>query len=96
MKQAEYNEYLTNEMLHRRFKSQFDLVRYAIKLAVQKVVDEQALPYIEAESENIPAETLFDIAEGCDELRPRQEIAAEVDEVIVTETRPKKCKLKKT
>ena len=61
----EYKDCLTNEMLHKRFKSQFDLVRYAIKLATHKVQLDKDSPF--PELENVATEVLDEIAEGLDE-----------------------------
>ena len=90
MKQdMEYKDCLTNEMLHKRFKSQFDLVRYAIKLAIQKVNQGEDSLYPDAEPENIPTEVLTDIAEGYDHLEPEEEEVEEIIEVVKIKTKKK-------
>ena len=90
MKDLEYKDCLTNEMLHKRFKSQFDLVRYAIKLALQKVEAGNDSLYPDAEPENIPTEVLTDIAEGYDHLEPEEEEEEVVEVVEVVKIKTKK------
>lgn len=76
-KEHVYDESLTNELLSKRFTSQFDLVRHAIKLAEYKVRagKDQTYPQLE----NIASEVLEDIAEGVDHLEDIQEENEESD-----------------
>lgn len=93
MKNLEYKDCLTNELLHKRFKSQFDLVRYAIKLATQKIETHEDSLYPDVEPENIPSEVLTEIAEGYDHLEPEEEEMEE--EVMEEEVEAPKTKTKK-
>lgn len=62
----EYKDCLTNELLSKRFDgNQFDLVRYAIRLAETAIKTGRALP-TQDESENIAFQVLAAIAEGKD------------------------------
>jgi hypothetical protein len=59
----EYVDYLTNEQLNKRFKNQFDLVRYAIRFAENCVRSGHA-PDTQDESENLAFQVLAAIAEN--------------------------------
>ncbi len=90
-KKYDYKDCLTNEILQKRFKSQFDLVRYAIKLAVRKVELNKDATY--PDLENIATEVLEEIAEGydsCDEELCDVEEEEEVVEVELVKVKPKK------
>jgi len=55
---------MTNELLLKRFKSQFDLVRCAIAEAERRVA--AGKDYVHADTENMATEILCEMAEGKD------------------------------
>jgi DNA-directed RNA polymerase subunit omega len=57
-----YRNSFTNELLLKRFKSQFDLVRYAIAEAKSRV--NAGRDYVHPDTENMATEILSEIAEG--------------------------------
>lgn len=61
-KESDCRESLTNELLNKRFKSQFDLVRYSIKLAESRIHAGRDNPY--PDTENMASEILAEIASG--------------------------------
>ena len=79
--QLHYKDCLTSELLLKRFKSQFDLVRHAIQIAVQKVDAEKDMLYPNEDARHISTEALEDIAEGIDALVEKEEMEEEVEEV---------------
>ena len=92
IKKYDYKDCLTNEILQKRFKSQFDLVRYAIKLAVRKVELNKDATY--PDLENIATEVLDEIAEGSDsydeELCDAEEVEEEIVEEELVKVKPKR------
>lgn len=63
----EKNEFLTNESIRKKFKSQFELVNYAIKLSEQMIHSGRA-PMIDTESENTAVIIIEEINEGKDKF----------------------------
>lgn len=61
----ENNELLTNESIRKKFKSQFELVNYAIKLSEQMIHSGRA-PMVDTESENTAVIIIEEINEGKD------------------------------
>ncbi len=61
----DYTDHLTNEQLKKKFKSQFELVSYAIKLAENMIRTGRAAR-IKSESQNPAMLTLGEIEEGVD------------------------------
>lgn len=62
----EHKDCLTNELLQKRFKSQFDLVLYAIKIAESRIKSGHDDPYHNLDTENLATEILDEIADGRD------------------------------
>ena len=58
-------ELLTNESIRKKFKSQFELVNYAIKLSEQMIHSGRA-PMVDTESENTAVIIIDEINEGKD------------------------------
>jgi hypothetical protein len=73
-KEMHYKDCLTNEMLLRRFTSQFDLVRYAINRATYAINSGKESA---SWGHNLAAETLDDIAEGYDLEEDNDEVVTE-------------------
>jgi DNA-directed RNA polymerase subunit omega len=63
----ENHEDLTNESLKKKFKSQFELVGYAIKLAVNMIKTGRA-PRIKSDSQNVAINVLEEINAGLDKF----------------------------
>ena len=61
----ENNEFLTNESIRKKFKSQFELVNYAIKLSEQ-MIHSGRTPMVDTESENTAVVIIEEINEGKD------------------------------
>lgn len=61
----EINELLTNESIRKKFKSQFELVNYAIKLSEQ-MINSGRSPMVDTESENTAVIIIEEINEGKD------------------------------
>ncbi len=61
----EKNEFLTNESIRKKFKSQFELVNYAIKLSEQMIHSSRP-PMVDTESENTAVIIVEEINEGKD------------------------------
>lgn len=61
----DYSDHLTNEEIKKKFKSQFELVGYAIKLAENMIRTGRAAR-IKSESQNPAMLTLGEIEEGVD------------------------------
>lgn len=83
----ERKEYLTNETISKKFPNQFDLVGYAIKLAVQLIKSGRA-PRIHPDSDN-PAVIIIEEMEAgkdlLDDLVEQPKKAAVVVEVVEAE-----------
>ncbi|HXF28381.1 MAG TPA: hypothetical protein VN457_00905, partial [Chlamydiales bacterium] len=61
----QYKDCLTNEMLLKRFKSQFDLVRFAIKVAEDRIHSGREVHYHGQEAgKSLATEILEEIADG--------------------------------
>jgi len=97
-KPLQYQDCLTNELLLKRFKSQFDLVRFAINYAKNKILTDTDL----VGNENIASEVLQEIADGADQLPgfekmpEKVELAAleeKVEEIIQPNKGRKKVKV---
>ena len=61
----ENNELLTNESIRKKFKSQFELVNYAIKLSEQMIHSGRA-PMVDTDSENTAVIIIDEINQGKD------------------------------
>ena len=84
IKELEYKDFLTNELLSKRFANQFDLVRHAIQLAEQTIKRGGSLPTA-GESENLAFQILAAIAEDKDILQdvvPTISLAEEAEELL--------------
>ncbi len=64
-KDVKYKDFFTNELLNKRFKNQFNLVRYAIQLA-ENAIRSGHLPPTQEESHNLAFQILAAIAEEKD------------------------------
>jgi len=87
MVEYEYKDCLTNEQLLKRFKNQFDLVRYAIKLAEREIRAEKDA-YGPIDAENVAFNVLSRIATS-DEDFVLQEPEIVAPPVVVVEEKPK-------
>ncbi len=65
VQQREYKDCFTNEILTRRFPSQFELVRYAIQIA-QQAIHSGNLPNDQSGCQNLAYQVLSEIAENRD------------------------------
>lgn len=74
---------LTNESIRKKFKSQFDLVSYAIKLAEQYIQSGRS-PYVTVDNQNTAVVIIEEIEEGKDQLEEIQK----VPEKIISEPQP--------
>lgn len=85
----DYRECLTNERLLKRFSSQFELVRYAIKIAEEKVHSGHEEDFFN--SGNTAYEILAEIADGRIQLKDidadRTRLDPIVDKFAVKETK---------
>ena len=84
IKELEYKDFLTNELLSKRFANQFDLVRHAIRLAEQTIRRGGSLPTA-GESENLAFQVLAAIAEDKEILQdaiPTISLAEEAEELL--------------
>jgi hypothetical protein len=70
-------ESLTNEKLGKKFKSQFDLVNYAIKLA-DNMIRTGRRPHVEIDIQNPAMQILAEIEEGKDQFEEIIELPEEV------------------
>lgn len=73
------NPRLTNEKVRDKFKSQFELVNYAIKLA-ENMIRTGRGPRIKLDTRNPALQILGEIAEGQDRFEPIAEVAVVVSE----------------
>lgn len=87
----DYSDCLTNEQLLKRFKNQFELVRYAIKLAEHEIKTGKDV-YGMHRSDNVAHHVLSEIVAGEDFLVEEEEEEI-VEEPILVEA-PKKSKSK--
>ena len=90
-----YKDCLTNEMLHKSFRSQFDLVLHAIRIASGIVHADQDTG--DLYMSNVASDVLSDIADGAKKLEPivRKSVASPAEvtsEEMVTKTKKRKKK----
>lgn len=83
----EHRECLTNELLQKRFKSQFDLVLYAIKIAENRVKSGHDDLH-DLDTENLATEILDEIAEGRDTFENIIQAADDDEEEDEEEVQP--------
>lgn len=91
----EYKECLTNEQLLKRFKNQFELVRYAIEVATGEI--HAARDHIgPVDADNVAFQALSDIAAGREIIKPivKQEPVIKPKKVEKEEKKEKKSKAK--
>lgn len=91
----EYKDCLTNEQLLKRFKNQFELVRYAIEVATGEIHasrDQFGL----VDVDNVAYQALSDIAGGTEIIKPvvKQEPVFKPKKVEKEEKKEKKSKAK--
>ncbi|MDB6081355.1 MAG: hypothetical protein JWO53_627 [Chlamydiia bacterium] len=79
-KPLEYKDCLTNELLQKRFKSQFDLILYAIKIAENKIKSGNDNIYAEFDTENLATAILEEIANNKDQF-DRIEVMGVLDDI---------------
>jgi DNA-directed RNA polymerase subunit omega len=89
----DYTDCLTNEQLLKRFKNQFELVRYAIKLAESEIKSGRDA-YGPIDSDNVAHRVLSDIVAGQDFLIEDEEEEEIIEEEPVMVEAPKKGKSK--
>jgi hypothetical protein len=65
-RELHYKDCLTNEMLQNRFKSQFDLIRYAIKIAEQRILSGH--DDFSFDDQSLASEILGEIAENREQI----------------------------
>lgn len=80
-----FKEHLTTEDLHKKFKNQFDLVNYAIRLA-ENMLKTGRDPRVKVEAQNRAIHVLEEIASGTDVFDEIQEPVTE--ETIVASIHP--------
>lgn len=90
-------ESLTNEFVKKKFKSQFDLVNYAIRLSEQMIRSGRA-PSTTTDSENAAVIIIEEIVEGKDKLEEisLKEAAIEIQELKERSEAPSAPSLKST
>lgn len=82
----EKKELLTTEPISKRFRSQFDLVNYAIQLAENVILTGRSNPDLQ----NLSQQILLDILNNKDVFAPipeRKEETVAVERLVVAETR---------
>lgn len=97
--QTNYKDCLTNELLMKRFPSQFDLVRYALGIATSRIQKGQDNPTHAQSSgiQNVAFNVLEDIAEGEEGFDDQQEEnndEVEIDEELIATIEKKSRKSK--
>jgi hypothetical protein len=88
----DYKDCLTNEQLLKRFKNQFELVRYAIKIAEHDIKSGKNA-YALFDTDNVAFNVLSEIAAGQDSFVEEVEEKEEEIEPVI-EVAPKKSKSK--
>lgn len=78
----EFKENLTNESLGNKFKSQFELVNYAIKLAENMIKTGRA-PRVSVDIENTALQVVAEIAENRDVLEEIPDLDVDIEEEIL-------------
>lgn len=73
----EIKETITNEKIRKKFKNQFDLVNYAIKLA-ENMIKSGRDARVKVESQNRASQLLAEITVGKDQFDVIPEVAVEV------------------
>jgi hypothetical protein len=86
----EYKDCLTNEQLLKRFKNQFELVRYAIEIATGEIRSGND-SFGPNHSDNVAYQALSDIAAGTEILRE----AVKIEPVVVAKKSEKEEKKEK-
>lgn len=79
MEKEKQKEKLTNELFRQKFQSQFDLVRYAIRLA-ENMIRTGRGPRVKIDIENPAMEILAEIAAGKDHFDEIAEVIPEPKE----------------
>lgn len=79
------NVRLTNERVRDKFKSQFELVNYAIRLA-ENMIKSGRGPRIKIDTRNPALQILGEIAEGQDRFEPIVEATVVASEVAIADT----------
>ena len=96
-------ESLTNEFVRKKFKSQFELVNYAIKLSEQLIRSGRA-PRVPSDNQNPAVIVIEEIEEGRDQLEsliddePKTPSPAEIeikDEAIEMHVKPERKKARR-
>jgi DNA-directed RNA polymerase subunit K/omega len=81
----DYQDYLTNEELKKKFKSQFELVRYAISLA-ENMIQSGRESRVDSDIDNRAMQILEEISEGVDQFDDIPKAPVVKEEVAVTIT----------
>lgn len=78
----EHQEDLTNEQIKKKFKSQFELVGYAIKLA-ENMIQTGRGPRVKSDSQNVAIHILDEIKSGLDKFEDiPKEVKADPSDAI--------------
>jgi len=78
----EHQEDLTNEQIKKKFKSQFELVGYAIKLA-ENMIQSGRGPRVKSDSQNVAIHILDEIKSGLDKFEDiPKEVKADPSDAI--------------
>lgn len=78
----EHQEDLTNEQIKKKFKSQFELVGYAIKLA-ENMIQTGRGPRVKSDSQNVAIHILDEINSGLDKFEDiPKEVKADPSDAI--------------
>lgn len=73
----EKKELLTNESIRKKFKSQFELVNYAIELSEQMIVSGRS-PMVTTENENVAVVIIKEIESGKDKFDDHVFVSKEI------------------
>ncbi len=95
----ERKEYLTNELISKKFLNQFDLVNYAIQLTSQ-LIKTGRTPRVHADSDNPAVVIIEELEAGKDHLEdlietPKKAVVVEVIEEESAKSAPKQTERKK-
>jgi hypothetical protein len=96
---VERKEYLTNELISKKFLNQFDLVNYAILLTTQ-LIKTGRTPRVHADSDNPAVVIIEELEAGKDHLEdliesPKKPVAIEVPVEEPVKSAPKQTERKK-
>jgi len=93
----EMKDFITTEEIRKKFKSQFDLVTYAIRLA-ENMIKTGRDPRVKLDMQNRAMQILGEIAEGKDKFDdiPEEPVAVEKIEFVEMESLPKNHEGKKS